>query len=147
MLGRKQEATAAASKAIAAHPTSAEIQGRVGYILAAMGRPDEAITHLLKAVEFAPRVSRYRAALAVLYSMVDRTDEARQQLESARSLAEGRTRPYLEILWAAILGDEATRRELLKKAVESRQMATHEIRRDPNLAILMEPTQLAQLSA
>ena len=39
------------------------------------------------------------------------------------------------------------RRDLLKRAVESGQIAAHEVRRDPNLAILMDPAQLAQLSA
>ena len=144
MLGRKQEATAAGKKAIAASPTDAESLDRVAYILAAMGKPDEAITHLIKAVEFAPRVSRYRASLAVLYSVVDRADEARQQLEAARSLTGSPASPYLDVLREAILGDAAKAQDLLKTAVESQELAAHDIRRDPNLGILMHAAQLAE---
>jgi len=146
MLGRKQEATASAKKAIAASPTNAESLERVGYILASMGRPDEAIRHIIKAVELAPRVSRYRAALAVLYSVVDRADEARPQLESARSLPGASAGRYLEILQAAILGDAGKARDLLRAAVESKEMAAHDIRRDPNLAMLLDVAQLAEFS-
>ncbi len=146
MLGRKQEATAAARKAIAASPANAESLERVAYILAAMGKPDEAITHLIKAVELAPRVSRYRAALAVLYSVVDRADEARQQLDSARSLADSPTTPYIDILREAILGEAGKARDLLKTAVESKVIAAHDVRRDPNLSILMDAVQLAEFS-
>jgi Flp pilus assembly protein TadD len=146
MLGRKQEATAAGKKAIAADPADAETRERVAYILAAMGKPDEAITHLLKTVDLAPRVSRYRAALAVLYSVVDRVDEARVQLESARSLTGSAASHYLDILQAAILGDGGKAGDLLKTAVQSKEMAAHDIRRDPNLAILLDAAQLAEFS-
>jgi tetratricopeptide (TPR) repeat protein len=146
MLGRKQEATAAAKRALAASPTSAESLERVAYVLGAMGKPDEAITHLIKAVEFAPQVSRYRAALAVLYNVVDRADEARQQLESARRLAGSPANPYLDILQAAVLGDAGKAQNLLKTEVESKDMAAHDVRRDPNLGILMDAAQLAEFS-
>ena len=146
MLGRKQEAIADARKAIAASPTNAGSLERVAYILAGMGKPDEAIAHLMKAVELAPRVSRYRAALAVLFSVVDRADEAKGQLETARSLAGSPAPPYLDILREAILGDAGKARDLLKTAVESKAMAAHDIRRDPNLGMLLDPVQLAEFS-
>ena len=64
----------------------------------------------------------------------------------ARSLAGSPASPYLDILRAAILGDAAKARDLLKTAVESKEMAAHDIRRDPNLGILMDAAQLAEFS-
>ncbi len=118
MLGRKQEASAAGKKAIGKGSTNPESLERVAYIHAAMGKPDEAILYLTRAVEAAPRVGRYHVALAVLYSVVDRRDEARQQLEIAAGLAGSPSDPYLDIVREGILGSSEGVTKLVRAAIE-----------------------------
>ena len=55
-----------------------------GIFTIGMGKPDEAISFFKKAVELASNVSVHHIALAVCYSLLGLSDEARQEIVLAR---------------------------------------------------------------
>lgn len=147
MLGRNQEAQATSKKALRSNPADADSWSRVGYLYNAMGKPDEAITAFRKAVELAPRSAAHHEALAVLYGMMEHPEDARHELEAAANLAGQSARTYLGILHEAILGDAETAWKLVEAAVATAQLARHQVRRDPNLALLFEAAHIEALSS
>jgi Tetratricopeptide repeat len=147
MLGRRQEATTAAKNAIRVDATNPDVWERLGFVFAAMGKPDEAVSHAAKAVDLAPRVRRYLATLAVLYTLVDRTDEALKYLGAAGSLDGPPGNTYLQILREAILGLADRADQNLQAALDSGQLSREDLRRDPNLRLLLTPAQLEKFSA
>ena len=146
VLGRNHEALATAKRAVRANPMDAETWKRFGYIQNAAGKPDEAILCLLKAAELAPRVPDPPDWLAVLYSLVERPDEARRELERARELAGESESAYRAVLREALLGEPVKSRELLRAAVKTGDIPIHAVRRDPNLCLVFEEAELAELS-
>jgi tetratricopeptide (TPR) repeat protein len=146
-LGRNQDALTVAKKAVKGSPRDPRIWSALGYICAATGKYDEAIAAFDKAVELAPRVAAYYLALAICYDLVERPDETARQLDLARNLAGDQTRVYLGICEAALEGNAATAFELAQAAIRSQQLSPFELRRDPNLSLLMDPRQIAEMSA
>jgi Flp pilus assembly protein TadD len=117
----------------------------MGYLYGAMGKPDEAITSFRKAAELAPRAPAHREALAVFYGIMDRPDEAKRELGAARQLAGDRGTIYLDILQEAILGDAEKAGRLLAAAAAAGQLTKHQIRRDPNVAIVLDAARAGAL--
>jgi tetratricopeptide (TPR) repeat protein len=145
MLGRNQEALISGKKAIRSNPADADTWSHMGYLYGAMGKPDEAITSFRKAAELAPRAPAHREALAVFYGIMDRPDEAKRELGAARQLAGDRGTIYLDILQEAILGDAEKAGRLLAAAAAAGQLTKHQIRRDPNVAIVLDAARAGAL--
>jgi tetratricopeptide (TPR) repeat protein len=145
-LGRNQEAITVGKRAIRMNPGDARIWNRLGYIYCAMQKLDEAISYFTKAAELAPQVAAYQESLAVAYSMVERLDESIRLLGSARKQAGNQARFRLDIYEQALFGHVEKSLELLRKAREGSQISINEIRRDPNLNLLLEPSQLEAIS-
>ena len=112
MLGRKQEATASQRKPLPPARRTRRAWSGLDTSWPAWESLTKRSRICSRQSNLRPRVSRYRAALAVLYSVVDRADEARPQLESARLLAGASAGRYLDVLQAAILGDAEKARAL-----------------------------------
>jgi tetratricopeptide (TPR) repeat protein len=144
MLGRKQEAMQTVQKLLAGSTTQAEGLQRVGYVQAAVGRAVEAIHTLQKAIEASPSVWRFRATLAVLYTIVDRLDESRKQLDEARRLAGPAGSWYLDIIQAAAAGEPDEPYKLLRSALEAGRVNPVDISRDVNLTILLDAERTAE---
>ena len=142
MLGRIQEALTLGKKAVRANPLEADTWRRLGYIQNGAGSPDEAIACLAKATELAPRAPDHHISLAVMYSLIDRPDNTRVQLTRAQELSAGESAPMIDILREATLGDIDKARELLAASVAAGQIATHDVRRDLNLSLLFDASQL-----
>jgi tetratricopeptide repeat protein len=146
-LGRNQEAIRLAKQATRLKPRDARIWNAKGYIHAATGHFDEAIAAFDKAIELAPRAAPYHAALAICYDLVERTDDTARELAFARKLASGELVPYLEIYGAALHGRTAASLDLARAAIHAGQLSPVDLRRDPNLSLLMDPAQLGDISA
>lgn len=146
-LGRNQEALTVARKALKAAPRDARIGSTLGYIYAATGKYDEAIAAFGKAVELAPRAASHHLALAICYDLVERSEETMQQLGLARQLAPNGEQAYFDVCKAALDDDTAKAVELARAAIRQGRLSFVDVRRDPNLSLLMEPRQIAQISA
>ena len=147
MLGRIQEALAAGQKAVRANAAEADTWRRLGYIQNAAGRPDEAINCIAKAAELAPRAAEHRVALAVMYNLVDRPDDARIQVTRARELASDEPGPLLSVIQEAAVGKTEEALGMLAAAVAAGRIAKHEVRRDLNLGLLFEASELEAVLA
>ena len=117
------------------------------YVQAAVGRANEAIRTVQKAIESAPTVWRFHATLAVLYTIVDRLDETRRELEEARKVARTNASWYLDIIQAAVAGEADEPYRLLRSAVQAKHLTRVDIGRDANLVILLEEDRLAEFAA
>ncbi len=147
VLGRIQESLALGKKALRANRSEADTWRRLGYIYQAAGRTDEAIGALAKATELSPRAPIHHEALAVLYGIVDRAEDAKLHLEKARQLAGAESSAYRDVLTEALLGDSPRAVVLLRAAVEAGQISRVEVRRDLNLGLLFEAELLSEISA
>jgi tetratricopeptide (TPR) repeat protein len=145
MLGRIQEALAAGQRAVRANPGEADTWRRLGYIQNAAGRPDEAINCFAKAAELAPRGAEHRVSLAVMYNLVDRPDDARIQLTRAQELAHEEAGPLLSVIQEAALGRADEARRMLAAALTAGTIARHEVRRDLNLGLLFDSSELEEM--
>ena len=110
ILGRIQEALALGKKAVRANRSEADTWRRLGYIYNAAGRTDEAIGCLTKAIELAPREPIHHEALAVMYGMVDRAEDAKLQLAKAQLLAGEDDAPLTGTSWGRHYLGTQTRR-------------------------------------
>lgn len=146
MLGRNQEAITIGKRAIKLNPTDSRIWNRLGYVYVATGQLDEGISCFAKAAELAPRTRAYHESLAVAYGTVDRSDQARQQLEIARRLASNEAAFHLDIYEEAMLGSTAKAEQLLQAALTSKRIQKHEARRDPNLSVLFGAAKVEALT-
>lgn len=144
VLGRIQEALALGKRSIRANRSEADTWRRLGYIYNAAGRTDEAIGCLAKAAEMAPRAPIHHEALAVLYCSVDRSEDARVHLATARQLTGGEGSAYQDVLEEAILGDSAKALEMLRARVVCGQIPRAEVQRDVNLGLLFDLETLSQ---
>jgi tetratricopeptide (TPR) repeat protein len=140
--GRNQDAATFANRAVRLKPRDGKMWAAHGYVFAAMGKFDEAIASFAKAIELSPRIASYHAALAILYDFVERTDDTAREFELARALAEEPVRSFIDIYEAALAGNAADAVELAKKQIAARQISLIELRRDPNLSLLVDPAQL-----
>jgi tetratricopeptide (TPR) repeat protein len=146
-LGRNQEAMLLAGKAVKMNSRDPRVWAARAYVYAATGKFDESITCLSKAIELAPRISVYHAALAICYDFVERPDETARHLESARKLARDQALLLLEIYEAALVTDPSRSIEMAQSAIRAGQLSALELRRDPNLALLLDPVQIEELTA
>lgn len=143
-LGRNQDAATFANRAVRLRPRDGRVWSAQGYIFAAMGRFDDSIASFMEAVELSPRTAPYHAALAILYDLVERTDDATRELGLARILAEGPMLACLDIYEAALVGKAADALALARAAVDSHKVSLIDLRRDPNLSLLIDPAQLEE---
>ncbi len=146
-LGRNQEAISLAKRAIRINARDPRIWNALGHIYATMGKFDEALTCFSKAAELSPRSAAYHLALAICYDLVERPDETGRQLDIARSLARDRTRIYLDIYEAALLGNAAKSLELARAAIRANLVLKYDLRRDPNINLLMDSSQIEEMFA
>jgi tetratricopeptide (TPR) repeat protein len=141
-VGRNQEALTTGKRATRMNPTDAKVWNRLGYIYCAVQKPEEAISCFTKATELAPQVTAYQESLAVGFSIVERVDEAKRVLLIAHQQAGNSSKPWPDIYEEAISGNPEKSLELLQKAIEGNQIYISEIRRNPNLNLLFEPSQI-----
>ena len=145
-LGRNLQAITSSKRAIRMDPTDALIWNRAGYIYCAMRKIDEAIAFFKKAIELAPKAVTYLESLAVGYSIIERLDESKRFLGIARKLVGKQATFRLDIYEEAISGNIDESLKLLQKALQSDQISINEIKRDPNLNLLLDLSQLKALS-
>jgi tetratricopeptide (TPR) repeat protein len=146
-LGRNQDALLIAKKAVKAGPRDARVWSTLGYIYAATGKYDEAIPAFSKAVDLAPRLAAHHLALAICYDLLDRSDETVHQLELARQLAYNGERLCIDISQALLEDDPGKATELAQAAVHAGKLLAADVRRDPNLSLLVDGGQLQQMLA
>jgi tetratricopeptide (TPR) repeat protein len=146
-LGRNQEALQVARRAVKAGPRDVLVSSALGYIYASMGKYDEAVTAFGRAVELAPRLAAHHLALAICYDLLDSPDETARQLELARQLAHNGERLRIDISEALLHGDADRGIELARAAVRAGQLHAADLRRDPNLSLLADASQVQQMSA
>ena len=145
-LGRNYEAITQAGKAARLAPRDPRIWAAMGYLHAAMGKFDEAIPAFSQALELAPRVAAYHSALAICYDLVERTEETARHLEQARKLIREQARVTVDIYEAAIVGDTSRSLDLARAGMRADQLSPCELRRDPNLSLLLDLSQIEELS-
>ena len=143
-LGRNQDAAAFANKAVKLKARDARIWAVHGYVHAAMGKYEEAIASFVKSIELSPRLAATHAALAILYDQVERSEESAREMELARRLVEGPTPVPLDLYEAALAGSPADALALARTAVQSHQVSATDLRRDPNLSLLIDTAQLEE---
>ncbi len=147
MLGRNQDATIIGKRAVRIDPGDARIWNRLGYIYEAMGKVDDGRTCFGEAVELAPRDSAYLVSLAIAYWLVERPDEAMRHLQAARQLSARQPAPVLDVYVEAIMGNAEKAEQLLRQALSDGRISQQEIRRDPNLSLLLDASQIEGLAA
>jgi tetratricopeptide (TPR) repeat protein len=141
-LGRNQEAATFAGRAVKLRPRDPRMWSARGYLLAAQGKFDDAIDSFSKAIELGPHAASVHAALAILYDLVERTEEMARELDLARSLAQGPMLTFVEIYEAAMAGNSADARQEAHRAIKTGRITARELRRDPNLSLLFDPAGL-----
>lgn len=146
MLGRNSDAITIAKRAVRLDPFDARIWNRLGYVYEAMGRVDDARTCFSEAVAQAPRQPDYLASLAVAYCLVDRPDEAMRHLRAARQLGPHHPVALLDVYEAAMTASEPNAEQLLRSGLAAGKLTRAEVRRDPNLSLLLDPTALEALT-
>jgi tetratricopeptide (TPR) repeat protein len=146
-LGRNQEALRLAGKAVNVNSRDPRVWAARGYVYAALGKFDEAITCFSKATELAPRSAVHHAALAICYNFVEHSDESVRQLEIARTLAHEEMPALLDIYKAALLENPSISVQRAQSAVRNGQLSVYELRRDPNLALLLDFSELEEIKA
>ena len=144
-IGRNQEAISISKKAIKKNPADAKIWNRLGYIYSAMGKLNEALSCFSKAVQLAPNVASYHESCAIAYISVGQLDQAKSQILLARQSAGKQPDIYLDIYEQAVLAGAEKSLELLRTALNTRQISKNDARRDPNINLLFEPPQLEGL--
>jgi len=145
MLGRNHEAITNSKRALRVNASDGRIWNRLGYIYVAMGKMPEAVTCFLKAVEVAPKISAYHESLAIVYSLTDRSDQSLRELTISRQLYGARPGWELDLYKEVILGHTEQALESLKAALNQKWILIHEVRRDPNLNVLLKSAQIAEL--
>ena len=95
----------------------------------------------------APRNPAYLESLAVAYCLIDRPDEAIRHMKAARQLEPEQSASRLDIYEAGIMGNAAKAEQLLRAALSEGRMTAREMRRDPNLSLLLDPAQVEALAA
>ncbi len=146
MLGRNNEAITIAKRAVRANPSDARVWNRFGYVYQAMGRVDDARTCFSEAAALAPRNPTYMESLAVAYWVIERPDEAMRCLQAARQLEPRQAATRLEVYEAGIKGNSASAQELLRKGLADGSLTKSEVRRDANLSLLLDPSQIEALA-
>jgi tetratricopeptide (TPR) repeat protein len=144
-LGRNQEAITIGKRAVNLDATDSKLWNRFGYIYCAMGKFDEAISCFVKATELAPQVATYWESLAISYSIIERLDESKRLIDAARKLTGNGASPLLIIYNEAISGNKERSLELLRNALDTNRMSRDDVRRDPNLNILLDARQIEAL--
>lgn len=146
-LGRNQEAVRLSRQATKLKARDARTWSAQGYVHAAIGKFDEAIASFDKAIELAPREAAYHAAFAICCALVERTDDAARALEAARKLLPEPSRFWVDIYEAALSDNIAGSAELARAAVQGGEASPLDIRRDPNLSLLLDAAKLDGSSA
>src|SRR5262245_43527340 len=85
-LGRFPKAIAEIQNAERVDPLSHQVQAIFGRILSGDGKPEEAIVHLMQAIEREPRSAMAHAFLGQVYEQLDRYSEALASYDRARVL-------------------------------------------------------------
>ncbi len=131
-LGKNYEAMVQGRRALRLVSTDARLWNTMGHLYIWMGKPDEAIPFFKRAVELTPNVLGYHVALAVCYSLLGLSDEARREIGLARKNSDDQG-SYLNICQEAMLGNLETALSLLKLTILNGQLSTLSVQRDPIL--------------
>ena len=146
-LGRNQEAVLVAKKALKVGARDPRVWSALGYIYAATGKYDEAVSTFSKAVDLAPRMAVPHLSLAICYDLLDRSDERLHELQLARQLARSGERLCLDIA-EALLDDQPEKAiELAQAAIHAGQLSAAELRCDPNFSLLADTSQIQAMAA
>lgn len=146
-LGRNQEAVLLGCKAAKAAPHDARVWAALGYIYAATGKYDQAVEAFTKSVGLAPRLAASHLALAICYSLLERTGEMAQHLQLARQLAGDGELVLLDVAEALLQEDPDRAVELARIALHAGKLSGFDLRRDQSLALLADSAQVQKMSA
>ena len=147
MLGRISEAITVGKRAIRVDPGDARIWNRMGYVYEAMGRVDDARTCFSEAVALVPRDPRYMESLAIACWLIDRPDEAMRYIRAARQLGAQGSAALHAVYEAGIMAATPGAGQLLRSGLAQGQFTKSEVRRDPNLSLLLAPNEIEALTA
>jgi len=129
-LGKNSEAVVHGRKALRLSSSDARLWNTMGHLTIWMGKSDEAVSFFKKAVELESNVSAHQLALAVCYSLLGRSDEARQEIVMARRNSEDGD-PYLNICQEAMFGNPETARSWLRSSIIEGRISKITVQRDP----------------
>ena len=129
-LGKNSEAVVHARKALRLSSTDARLWNTLGHLTIGMGKPDEAVSCFKKTVELGPKVPVHHMALAVCYSLLGLSDEARQEIGFARRNSEDQE-AQINICQEAILGNLNSAEDLLKSSIAEGRISRINVQRDP----------------
>jgi tetratricopeptide (TPR) repeat protein len=136
-LGKNSEAISQGKKAVEMGPTSARLWKSLGYIYVSLGRLDDAAACFKKAIELMPTNGLLYAAMAVCYSVMGLPDDALEQINAARKLS-GDQSIYPMIYEEAIRGNPDGTVSRLRTAIKAGRISRVDVRRDPNIHILLD---------
>ena len=129
-LGKNTEAGVHARKAMRLSPEDARLWNTLGHLTIGMGKPDEAVSCFKKAVELGPKSPVQHMALAVCYSLLGLSDEARQEIDFAHRNPEEQ-QAQINICQEAILGNLNSAQDLLKSSIAEGRISRINVQRDP----------------
>lgn len=143
-LGQNLNAITMGRQAVKINPADARLWNSFGHIHVAIGKLDEAITCFIKAVEIAPAVPNFVLSLAIGYKLTNDPNESIRQLKTLRTMKDAST-PRLEACEKILLGNKAEAIQVLRAALRSNQISKVEVRRDPNIRLILDPAEIESL--
>ena len=121
--------------AIKLEPTNADFWHSKGNALRALGRHEDAQESYEKAIELDPEDPTIRTSLAALYRKLGRKTECAEQCELARQFIKNQIE-YNRACFEAVCGSADEALNLLRTALENKQVHPHWARQDPDLEFL-----------
>jgi tetratricopeptide (TPR) repeat protein len=109
-----------------------------------MERLDEAIRFFQRAIELAPTTAIHYESLAIGYGMLGHIAEAIHQINRSREHA-GESTLRADIYEQALLRNPEKLLRLLHAAFETDQISKIEMKRDPNINLLLDLTGMESL--
>ena len=118
-MGRRDEAIAAARRAMELDPLSATVSTSLGVRYYYANRVDEAITTFLKTLEVTPGFAVAHWGLGQCYRLQGRLDEQIDQLRSAVQLSGGSTYMRAHLAYGYAVAGDRQRAETLRREIEA----------------------------
>jgi len=136
-LDRYDEAIAAYQRAIELDPRNAYSYIGLGDIYAKMSRTNDAISKYRLAIALEPQNARYRTSIAGFYRKLGKESEYIEQIKIARELI-GQEDEYNRASFESVCGNVEQALELLKAAIEKKQITKVWARRDPDFDFIRD---------
>ena len=146
-LGRNQEAITIGRRAIRVNSTDAKIWNRLGYIYCAMEKFDEAISFSQRLQNLRLRLPLIRNPWLSATASSNGLDESKRLLGGRAEAGRNQANFRLDIYEEAMSGNMEKSLKLLQNALEANQISVNDIRRDPNLNLLFDPSQIEAFAA